>query len=121
MAEYFEKISISGEFQPFDFSGLQDQKYPMEIENLLFSETDWHGNNTHKLYQNSNALFYFLMSNGKGRNLIWEIMQLEQKDSCTVLTESMVLEMLFEMYPNHQQEFDYWFKDGLALFLQNKK
>lgn len=121
MAEYFEKISISGEFQPFDFSGLQDQKYPMEIENLLFSETDWHGNNTHKLYQNSNALFYFLMSNDKGRNLIREIMQLEQKDSCSVLTESMVLDMLFEMYPNHQQEFDYWFKDGLALFLQNKK
>ncbi len=61
------------------------------------------------------------MSNDKGRNLIREIMQLEQKDSCSVLTESMVLDMLFEMYPNHQQEFDYWFKDGLALFLQNKK
>jgi hypothetical protein len=121
MAEYFERISINGEFEPFDFSGLQDQKYPMEIENLLFSETDWHGDNNHKLYQNSNALFHFLMSNEKGRSLIWEIMQLEKEESCSVLQESTILEVLFEMYPNHQQEFDYWFADGLALFLKNKK
>ncbi|WP_426359687.1 hypothetical protein ACPUVO_05530 [Pseudocolwellia sp. HL-MZ19] len=121
MAEYFEKVAISGEFKAFDFSGLQDQKYPMEIENLLFSETDWHGDNNHKLYQNSNALFHFLMSNEKGRSLIWEIMQLEKEESCSVLPESTILEVLFEMYPNHQQEFDYWFEDGLALFLKNKK
>jgi len=119
MAEYFENIFIDGEIAPFDFSGLQDQKYPMEIENLLFSETDWHGDNNHKLYLNSNALFHFLMSHQEGRNLIWEIMKLEKEEPCSPLSEDKVIEILFEMYPNHQQAFDYWFTDGLAVYNLN--
>lgn len=121
LAEYFENITEEGDFLPFNFSGLRHQDFPMKIDVLLFSEIDWHGDTQHKLYQNSNALIHFLMSNKKGREIIWEIMKLERKETCSVLSKNTILDILFEIYPNHQQDFDYWFKDGLALFLQNKK
>lgn len=121
LAEYFENITVDGTVAPFDFSRLTHQEFPMEIDVLLFSDTDWHGDTQHKLYQNSNALIHFLMSNKQGRNVIWEIMELERKETCLVLSKAIVLDILFETYPNHQQDFDYWFKDGLALFLQSKE
>jgi len=121
LAEYFEDITVDGTVPPFDFSRLAHQDFPMEIDVLLFSDTDWHGDIQHKLYQNSNALIHFLMSNKQGRKVIWEIMKLERKETCLVLPKDTIVDMLFEIYPNHQQDFDYWFQDGLALFLQNKE
>lgn len=118
MAEYYENISMDAKFEAFDFSGLTDQSLPLAIDVLLFSETDWHGANKSRLYHNSNALFHFLMSTQQGRTVIWVIMKLEAKDSCSTLSEHQVLNVLFELYPNHQQEFDYWFKEGLFNFLQ---
>lgn len=121
LAEYFENMTIDGKLAAFNFSGLREQAFPMEIDVLLFSDTDWHGNTQHKLYQNSNALIHFLMSNQQGRKVIWEIMKLEKEDTCSVLPKGTIVDMLFEIYPNHQQDFDYWFQDGLALFLQNEE
>jgi hypothetical protein len=121
MAEYFENITLAGTVPAFDFSSLVEQQYPEQISTLLFSETDWHGNNTQYLYQNSKALFHFLMSDPLGRKLILEIMTLEQKHPCSALSNRTIETMLFDIFPNHQQAFDYWFSDGREKLLQHGK
>lgn len=120
MAQYFENITTNGTIPPFDFSALAHRQYPMQISTLLFSDTDWHGDNTNELYQNSKALFYFLMSTLKGRLVIKEIMLLEKENPCSTLPKSTFEEVLFDIFPNHQQAFDYWFSDGVNSFLKNK-
>jgi hypothetical protein len=120
MAEYYEAISERGDIPLFDFTWLKHRQYPEQISTILFSKTDWHGVKTHDLYQQSKALFYFLMSNRSGRKVIWKILAKEMKDPCTVLSEDDIEQLLFENYPNHQQEFDYWFEEGLYRFLNPK-
>ena len=117
MAEYLEAISTKGSIPSFDFSWLTHLQKPEQISTLLFSEMDWHGDNRHELYQNSKALFYFLISHDEGRVVIRKIMEQEMEDPCTTLPKETIIQMLFELFPNHQQEFDYWFTDGLYNFL----
>jgi hypothetical protein len=121
MAEHLEAITTKGSIPKFDFSWLTHQQYPKQISTLLFSELDWHGNSRHELYQNSKALFYFLMSHEKGRQVVWKIMELEMEDPCTALPKEIIEKILFELFPNHQQEFDYWFANGLYNFLNQKQ
>ncbi len=120
MAEYYQAISENGDIQLFDFTWLKHRQYPEQISTILFSKTDWHGVKTHELYQQSKALFYFLMSNENGRQVLWAILAKEMEDPCTVLSEDDIEQLLFEVYPNHQQEFDYWFEEGLNNFLNTK-
>lgn len=117
MAEYLEAISTRGTIPPFDFSWLTHLQKPEQISTLLFSEMDWHGDNRHELYQNSKALFYFLMSHDEGKMVIRKIMKLEMEDPCTTLPNETIITILFDIFPNHQQAFDYWFSDGLYDFL----
>lgn len=119
MAQYFENITINGTIPPFNFSALAHQQYPMQISTLLFSDTDWHSDHTNTLYLNSKALFYFLMSNFKGRQVIKKVMLLEKEMPCSTLSKSTFEEVLFDIFPNHQQAFDYWFSDGVSKFLQH--
>jgi len=120
MAEYFESINTNGVLPPFNFSSLKHQQYPTQISTLLFSETDWHSNNSHELYQNSKALFHFLMNHEKGRKVVLQIMKLEMKEHCTTLSKETIEDVLFDVFPNHEQEFNYWFTDGLNDFLNNQ-
>jgi hypothetical protein len=60
------------------------------------------------------------MSNKQGRKVISKIMILEREGTCSVLPKGTIVGMLFEIYSNHQQDFDYRFQDGLVLVLQNK-
>ena len=120
MAQYLSAISSNGSIATFNFSWLKHQRYPHQISTLLFSELDWHGNNNHELYQNSNALFHFLMTNAQGRALVQQILKLEMKEPCSVLTQGVIEELLFEHFPNHQQEFDYWFENSLNSFLSEE-
>lgn len=120
MAEYLESITANGLIPPFDFSWLTHQQYPKQISTLLFSEVDWHGNNRHELYQNSKALFHFLMSHESGRKVVLKIMKLEMEDPCTTLEKESIETLLFDVFPNHQQEFDYWFSNGLNSFINSK-
>ena len=120
MAEYFESINSNGTVPPFNFSSLQHQHYPMQTSTLLFSETNWHSNNNYELYQNSKALFHFLMNNKKGRKVILKIMKLEMEDRCTVLPQNTIENVLIELFPNHEQEFNYWFTDGANALLNNE-
>jgi hypothetical protein len=120
MAEYYQAISENGDIQLFDFTWLKHRQYPEQISTILFSKTDWHGVKTHELYQQSKALFYFLMSNESGRQVLRAILTKEMEDPCTVLSEDDIEQLLFEVYPNHQQEFDYWFEDGLNNFINTK-
>ena len=120
MAEYLEAISLNGSMPAFDFSPLTSQHYPLQISVLLFSEINWHGSQQHELYENSKALFYFLMNNNIGRKIFWTLMKQEMQDPCSTLPKEDITDVFFEMFPNHQQEFDYWFSDGLSAFLDNK-
>ena len=121
MAEYFESITAEGLIPPFNFSRLTHQQYPKQISTLLFSEIDWHSDNTHELYQNSKALFHFLMSHERGRQVVRKIMELEKEDPCTILSNDNIEILLIELFLNHQQEFDYWFANGLNHFVNNEK
>jgi len=121
MAQHFSAIYKNGSLPPFNFSWLQHQEYPMQISTLLFSETDWHSNKNHELYQNSKALFHFLMNNEKGRKVLLKIMKLEMKDHCTTLPKETIEEILIDIFPNHEQEFNYWFTDGLKKFLNREQ
>lgn len=120
MAEYLEAISQNGSMPAFDFSPLTSQQYPLQISTLLFSEINWHGSQQHELYENSKALFYFLMNNSVGRQLFWALMKQEIQDPCSTLSQETISNLFFELFPNHQQEFDYWFSDGLIEFLENQ-
>ncbi|MFT5299193.1 MAG: hypothetical protein ACI9YH_005245 [Colwellia sp.] len=117
MAEYFEPINTKGILPSFNFSSLKHQQYPMQISTLLFSEADWHGDNNHELYQNSKALFHFLMNNKQGRKVVLKIMKLEMKNHCTKLSKATIEDVFFNIFPNHEQEFNYWFSDELSSFL----
>lgn len=117
MAEYYANITIDGVIPPFDFTWIQHQQYPKQVSTLLFTNTDWHGDTRYEQYQNSKALFYFLMSRVQGKKVIVEIMKKEMEDPCHALPNSTIEALLFELYPNHQQAFDYWFRDGLSAFL----
>lgn len=121
LAQHLSAIDQNGILPPFNFSWLKHQEYPLQISTLLFSETDWHSNNNHELYQNSKALFHFLMNNEKGRQVVLKIMQLEMTDHCTTLPKETVEEILFDIFPNHEQEFNYWFRDGLNEFLSSEQ
>jgi len=121
MAEHLESISIKGEVDHFNFTWIKHQQYGMQISTLLFSNVDWHGDNRYNLYQNSKALFHFLMSNIQGRKVIWEIMKREMKEPCNTLPNDTIEEILFEVFPNHQQAFDYWFMKELDHFLSKEK
>ncbi len=121
MAEYLESITTTGSIPPFDFSWLTHQHYPKQISTLLFSEVDWHGNQRHELYQNSKALFHFLMSHESGRKVIWAIMQNEMEEPCTTLPKEVIEKILFDIFPNHQQDFDYWFINGRDDFVINEQ
>ena len=121
LAQHLSAIDQKGIVPPFDFSWLAHQSYPMQISTLLFSETDWHTNNNHELYQNSKALFNFLMNNDKGREVVLKIMQLEMADHCTTLPKETIEEILFDIFPNHEQEFNYWFRDGLNELIEARR
>jgi len=121
MAEYFEPINTKGMVPSFNFSSLKYQQYPMQISTLLFSETDWHGDNNHELYQNSKALFHFLMNNEQGKKVVLTIMKLEMKNHCNKLPKATIEDLLFNMFPNHEQEFNYWFTDELSRFLDKRE
>lgn len=116
MAEYFEVITLTGKIPSFNFSYLQHQDFPEQIFNLLFLEADWHGQSNYGLYQNSKALFYFLMSSEVGRDIVLNIMKLEMAEPCQKLPKGKIEDVFIELYSNHQQEFDYWFIDGKAAF-----
>ena len=120
MAEYYKEISVNGEIPPFDFTWLQHMYLPEQISTILSLDTDWHGDRTVELYQLSKAFFYFLMTNEEGKKVVWEILKREKEDPCTVLSDENILEVLRDFFPNHDQEFDYWFKDGLNDFLSSK-
>lgn len=121
MAEYLESITSTGEIPPFDFSWLTHQHYPKQISTLLFSEVDWHGDQRHELYQNSKALFHFLMSHESGKKVVWKIMKLEMEEPCTTLPKEVIEKILFDIFPNHQQDFDYWFINGRDNFVNSKQ
>jgi len=120
LAEYLEVVTTKGDIPSFDFSWLTQQQYPKQISTLLFSEVDWHRNQSHQLYQNSKALFHFLMSDTNGRKVVWKIMKQEMEDPCRKLPKDKIVEILFDVFPNHQQEFDYWFSEGLQSFLNRR-
>jgi hypothetical protein len=42
------------------------------------------------------------------------------KEPCSVLTQGVIEELLFEHFPNHQQEFDYWFENSVNSFLSEE-
>jgi len=121
MAEYLESITATGSIPPFDFSWLTHQHYPKQISTLLFSEVDWHGNQRHELYQNSKALFHFLMSHESGKKVVWKIMKLEMEEPCTTLPKEVIEKILFDIFPNHQQDFDYWFINGRDNFVNSEE
>jgi hypothetical protein len=121
IAEYLESITLNGSIPPFDFLPIKHQQEPLRVSTLLFSEFDWHGDRNNELYQNSKALFYFLMSNQQGRKVILKIMQLETQEPCTTLSVREIEDVLAETYPNNEQEFLHWFSDNLFIFLNEKR
>lgn len=118
IAEYLESITLNGSIPPFDFLPIKHQQEPLRVSTLLFSEADWHGDRNNELYQNSKALFYFLMSNRQGRKVILKIMQLEMEEPCTTLSIGVIEEVLLDTYLNHEQEFLYWFSDNRQIYSQ---
>jgi hypothetical protein len=60
------------------------------------------------------------MTNAQGRALVQQILKLEMKEPCSVLTQGVIEELLFEHFPNHQQEFDYWFENSVNSFLSEE-
>ncbi|MDU0353816.1 hypothetical protein RS130_07645 [Paraglaciecola aquimarina] len=117
MAEYSEFVAADGTLSTFNFSHLKHQSHPMEIPIILAYEGDWHIGNHYELYENSKALFYFLMSHEVGRQVISKIMTLETENYCSGLSKDRIEDILEGYLPNFEQEFDYWFSDNLYIFL----
>jgi len=114
MAQYFQNITLKGDIPPFDYRWVAHQSDPIMVPDLIYSETDWHSSHETELYQNSKALFYFLMRHPDGRRAIWELLKQESDEPCSRLDKDEITKNLSDFFSNYEQEFDYWFKDGLA-------
>lgn len=121
IAQYYENISENGHLPAFDFFWFTEPQNPMMVTDLLFSKMDWHGSTKYELYQQSSALIYFLMNNEQGKQVILNILKLEAEEPCSSLSNNEIEEAFIEGYQNYQQEFDYWFKEGIYEYLEKNK
>lgn len=121
MAEYYEGITSEGTIPEFDFQWIAQQSNPMQVNVLLYSDHDWHNDHHTKLYQNSKALFHFLMSQNKGRSALWQLLKEEKKEPCTTLENNTIIGIIQRNYLNFETDFDDWFRDGRGRYLNKNE
>lgn len=121
MAEYYEGITSEGTIPRFDFQWIAQQDNPMQVDVLLYSDHDWHNDHHTELYQNSKALFHFLMSQHKGKKVLWQLLKEEKKEPCTTLENNTIVDIIQLNYLNYETDFDDWFRDGRDRYLNKNE
>lgn len=114
LAEYAERLTtvVPMKFTlPAGWSKQEAKNELLGFYALMHSEQDWHSTNSDSLYLSGNAWASFFLSTDLGLAAIQKVLIHKQNAPCQALTSDDIIAMITDVYPNFEQDFDYWFDE----------
>jgi len=117
LAKYFETRDSSGQPSDYELPKWVDKQDAnaqlLDFYTLMYSEQDWHSTNNDSLYMSGIAWTHFLVSSELGLEAMIQLLTTKINSPCDTLTPEQIIDTLFQVYPNFEQDFYYWFEQHL--------